>query len=190
MKLNKVVTVLSKIAEICYWIGCGMVTAIVIGLAIGNPTLVSVLSSVNPESGKDLVAFGFEISTVDPAGNIVWGSFLIFFITLLFMLALMAMVCRNIYLIFKTTAGKTKYSKGQTPFQPDNIRMIREIGIFLIAMPVVGIVMSIIAKIALAATDIESAMDLHFIMVGLVIICLSRYFAYGMELQNEVDGLV
>ena len=106
------------------------------------------------------------------------------------MLGLMAMICRNIYLIFKTTAGQTKFSQGQTPFQPDNIRMVREIGIYLIAIPIIGLIMSVIARLAMSGVEIESSMDMHFIMVGLVIICLSRYFSYGMELQNEVDGLV
>ena len=44
--------------------------------------------------------------------------------------ALMAMVFRNVYLIFKTAEGKTWFSKGATPFQPDIVRMVREIGIF------------------------------------------------------------
>ena len=68
--------------------------------------------------------------------------------------------------------------------------MVREIGIFLIAMPAVGLIMSIIARIILGAAILDCSMDLHFIMVGLVMICLSRYFAYGMELQGDVDGLI
>lgn len=190
MKLAKLVTVIAKIAEICYWIGSGMTAAIVIGIIAGNTSLISALSSVKPESGKDLAAFGFSISTTNPAGNTVWGSYLIFFITLLAMLLLMAMVCRNVCLIFKTTEGKTKFSKGKTPFQPANIRMVRQIGFFLIAMPVIGLIMSVIAKAALAASKVECSMDLHFIVIGLVVICLARIFAYGMELQNDVDGLV
>ena len=140
-------------------------------------------------AGKDLVSFGFSIMTVDSAGNSIGGAYTIFFITILIMMAMMAMICRNIYLIFKTSEGKTSFSKGQTPFQPDNIRMVREIGIFLIAIPVVGLIMDIIAHIALGP-EIECSMDLHFIIVGLVAICLSRFFTYGMELQEDVDGLV
>lgn len=190
MKLNKAVTIISKIAEVCYWIGSGMVAAIVISLIAGHHKLVSYLTDVDPSAGKDLTAFGFSIETTDASGATVWGTYLIFFITLLLMLILMAMIFRNIYLIFKTTEGKTKFSQGQTPFQPDNIRMVREIGIFLIAVPVVGLIMSVIARLSMSAIEIESSMDMHFVMVGLVVICLSRFFAYGMELQQDVDGLV
>ena len=190
MKLQKAVMIISAIAEVCYWIGSGMTCAIVISLAVGYTGLVSKLSSVIPEKGKDLIGFGFSISTVDSAGNIVWGTYLIFFITLLLMLLLMAMICRNVHLIFKTTAGKTKFSKGKTPFQPDNIRMVREIGFFLILIPVIGLIMSIIARAIYSASAIECSMDMHFIVVGLVILCLSGVFAYGMKLQQDVDGLV
>lgn len=190
MKLQKAVMIISAIAEVCYWIGSGMTAAIIISLAIGHTGLVSKLTSVDPEKGKDLVAFGFRISTLDSAGNTVWGTYLIFFITLLMMLLLMGMICRNIYLIFKTSIGETKFSKGRTPFQPDNIRMVKEVGFFLILIPVLGLIMSIIARIIYTASAIECSMDLHFIVVGLVVICLSRFFAYGMELQNDVDGLV
>ena len=190
MKLNKAVTIISKIAEVCYWIGFDMVGAIVISLIAGHHGLVSKLTDVDPTAGKDLTAFGFSISSVDGNGQIVWGTYLIFFITLFIMLALMAMACRNLYLIFKTTEGKTKFSKGQTPFQPDNIRMVREIGIFLLAVPIVGLVMSVVARLALSGIEVETSMDMHFIIVGLAVTCLSRYFSYGMELQNDVDGLV
>ena len=190
MKLNKAVTIIAKIAEVCYWIGCGMTAAIVASLIAGSHKLVSALTDVDPASARELNAFGFNIVTVDASGATNWKTYLIFFITLVLMLALMAMVCRNIYLIFKTTAGQTKFSKGQTPFQPDNIRMVREIGIFLIAIPVIGVIMSAIAHVVITGMEVECSMDLHFIMVGLVMICLSRFFAYGMDLQNDVDGLV
>ena len=190
MKLNKVVTVFSKIAEICYWVGTALTTVIVIGLISGHDGIVSKLSDVDLAVEQELTAFGFSISTVDGAGHVVRGSYVIFFLTMIFMFVLMAMICRNIYLIFKTTAGETKFSKGQTPFQPDNIRMVREIGYFLLAMPAVGLIMSIISNILYHTIEVESAMDMHFVAVGLVVICLSRFFSYGMELQNDVDGLV
>ena len=68
--------------------------------------------------------------------------------------------------------------------------MVREIGIFLLAVPIVGLVMSVVARLALSGIEVETSMDMHFIIVGLAVTCLSRYFSYGMELQNDVDGLV
>ena len=102
----------------------------------------------------------------------------------------MGMCARNVHLIFKTSEGRTRFSKGATPFQPDNIRMVREIGIFMIAIPVVQFIMSIVARIALGPDMVESGIGMQKIFVGLVVLALSQYFAYGMQLQSDVDGLL
>ena len=105
-------------------------------------------------------------------------------------LALMGMCARNVHLIFKTSEGLTSFSRGKTPFQPDNIRMVREIGIFLIAIPVVQLIMSIVARIALGPDVVESSLNTVNLFTGLVVLALSQYFAYGMQLEQDVDGLV
>ena len=64
-------------------------------------------------------------------------------------LSLMAMVFRNLYLIIKR-------SETGTPFQPDNIRMLREIGIFAIAIPIVGLIMSIVCRLVLGVDAVET----------------------------------
>ena len=95
----------------------------------------------------------------------------------------MAMVFRNLYLIIKK-------SEGTTPFQKDNVRMLREIGIFTIAIPVIGFVMSVIARLAIGyeVAEISNSMD-GFIM-GIIVLCLTQFFAHGVELENDVDGLL
>ena len=123
-------------------------------------------------------------------GAVVPAAFVVFFITMALTFALMAMCARNVHLIFKTAEGKTRFSKGETPFQPDNVRMVREIGIFLIAIPAVQFIMSIVARIALGPDMVESSLGMSTVFMGLVVLALSQYFAYGMKLQNDVDGLL
>ena len=118
------------------------------------------------------------------------AAFVIFFIMMALTLALMAMCARNIHLIFKTSAGKTWFSRGETPFQPDNVRMVREIGIFMIAIPAVQFILSVVARVALGPDMVESGIGMEKLFTGLVILALSQYFAYGMQLQNDVDGLL
>ena len=98
-------------------------------------------------------------------------------------MGLMAMVFRNVYLILRN-------SENATPFQPDNVRMVREIGIFLIAVPVVGLLVSMAARLVLGVDAVEGSVNLGSVMVGLVVLCLSRFFARGMELENETEGLL
>ena len=71
-----------------------------------------------------------------------------------------------------------------------NVRMVREIGIFLIAIPAVQLVMSIVARIALGPDTVESGLNMAGVFTGLVVLALSQYFAYGTQLQSDVDGLL
>ena len=185
--LNKAVTIISKIGEVGAWIGAGF-SAVGVGMAaMSKIDSLSYISSVNSE--PEASVNGFSIGLLDASGHPITSAYVILFVTLLIMCILTAMICRNINLIFKTAAGKTKFSQGETPFQPDVIRMVKEIGYFLIAMPVVGIIMQIICGI-LSHGMIEVSVEFNSIFTGLVVLALSQYFAYGMELQNEVDGLV
>lgn len=188
-KLNKVIIIFSKIFEVFSWVGCGLLAAMTAVTIFGHRELLRLFSDINGTE-TELVFEGFTMKVTDYAGRIMPGAYVVSFLTMMIVLGLMAMVFRNIYLIFKTTEGQTKFSKGRTPFQPDNIRMVREIGIFLIVIPVVELVMTIISRIILGADMVEASVGLNEILVGLVVLALSQYFAYGMELQNDVDGLV
>lgn len=183
-KLNKTVTTLAKIFEVVLWIG----TAVML--------LFFVLSLVMPDriaeqiTTGNLTVSGFNIEVMDASGNVLHRAVsLMAFAGMIFM-PLAAMICRNIGLIFKTAEGKTSFSRGVTPFQKDNVRMVREIGIFSIAMPVLELIFAVIARIVIGNEATEVSVNLVSVFFGLVILCLSQYFAYGMELQEEVDGLV
>ncbi|WP_289840386.1 hypothetical protein, partial [Faecalibaculum rodentium] len=67
-------------------------------------------------------------------------------------------------------------------------RMIREIGIFFMAIPVVELIFSCLMR--LFYTNIDPYVDVTGIMTGLVIWYLSRIFGYGQKLQSDVEGLV
>lgn len=192
-KLNKAVIILSKIAEVGYFIGAALSVVIAILAGTGMLDKIKYFTDADPNVAiefKDLSSVGFSISAVDAAGNVVTGSYVIFFITVAICLVLMAMVFRNVYLIFKTAEGNTWFSKGQTPFQPDNIRMVREIGIFFISIPIIQLIMGIIARIVISAEMVECSVEANTIMIGLVVLALSQFFAYGTELQEDVDGLL
>ncbi len=188
-KLNRVIIVLSRIVEVFMWVGAGL-SVIITGLsAAGKFDLLKYFTDAGSGSPY-LISGSFCLLGRNALGEPIRGAYVIFFLSLVITLALMAMCARNVHLIFKTSEGLTSFSKGKTPFQPDNIRMVREIGIFLIAIPVVQLIMSVIARIALGPDMVESSVGMQSIFVGLVVLALSRYFAYGMQLENDVDGLL
>lgn len=188
--LTKVVTVLAKVLEVFAWVGSALVAASLIAIAIGKSDLLPLFSNIRSEAELTLGGFSIDVSTLSQAQII--RAYVVFFITLLIVFLIMAMVFRNIYLIFKTAEGKTKFSRGATPFQPDIVRMVREIGIFCLAVPVLEIIMSIIARLVIGfeGGEIAVTIDVTAVFFGLVVLCLSQFFAYGAMLQKETEGLV
>ena len=68
--------------------------------------------------------------------------------------------------------------------------MMREIGIFTIAIPVIGFIMSVLARLVMGSDVAEISIDMGGIFMGIVVLCFTQFFAHGVELENDVDGLV
>lgn len=186
-KLNKFAIVISKIGEVLSLAAAFSSFFLTAVSAFGKPEWFALLTDVY-FPGRELSVYGFSLG-IGNGTAFNKSTFVIFFITAMLILCCESMIFRNMYLIMKTTQGKTYFAKGETPFQPDNIRMVREIGIFFISISIIQLIMSIIARIVLGS-DIEVQSNFTFILVGIIVICLSQYFDYGMKLQNEVDGLL
>ncbi len=187
--INKAVIIISKIIEVFCWVGVALCAVLTVVTIVGHQELYAFLTSVDP-SATTVSLQGLTLTSSAAFGGLTPGAFIIAWITSLLVLSLMAMIARNINLVFKTSAGETWFSQGNTPFQPDNVRMIREIGIFAIAIPVVEIAMSLVAAIVLGFDTVEINVDMTTIFFGLVALALSQYFSYGAQLETEVDGLV
>ncbi|MDE5946303.1 MAG: hypothetical protein K2G63_03200 [Oscillospiraceae bacterium] len=186
--INKATIIIAKILEVGYWIATVCMIILLVYSTAFKSQLSNVVSDMK-DSGLEISASGFEIMIADEDGNINAKAITVFAIDGIMASALMAMIFRNVYLIVKTANGKTNFSKGNSPFQKDIIRMIREIGIFCIAISVIGIIVQTVAGVVLGS-DIEVSVRLDRIVIGLMMICLSNYFAYGSELQKDVDGLL
>lgn len=184
-KLNQIVMVGAKVLEVLYWF-TSAVMAVVAVAAVAAPQKVIDLIQIGMDNGA-LTVQGLEMAVQDNAGNAIGGALLLVGIAGIITCGLMAMVFRNIYLIFRTTSGKTWFSKGNTPFQPDNIRMVREIGIFCISLPIIQLIFSVIGGVLFG---VETVVSMNGLMLGIIVLCLSQFFAYGTQLQEDVDGLV
>ncbi len=184
---NKIAKFFSRVLELANWITSGIIFILLIVAVIapewtkthilltGNNTVVNV--------------YGFTIQVMTPAGELNMKAVYIYYIVCVILGSLMAMVFRNIHLILKTADGETWFSKGKTPFQEDVIRMIREIGIFMIAVPVVNIIFNIIARFVVGSGAELSSQLGHF-AIGFAFVCLTQYFAYGEKLEKDTEGLI
>ena len=116
-------------------------------------------------------------------GSVDMKALFLFGIGAVIILSLMAMVFRNLNLIIKK-------SEGSTPFQADNIRMLKEIGIFSFSIPLVGLIMSIICRLILGVDAVETSINFYGFFMGIVVLCLTQFFIHGAELEKDVDGLL
>lgn len=180
--INKISMVLLKILEVVHWIGSlSMIAALLLSLT-GAAGIRSLAEMCALEGETAFNTYGFEVSFIDNLGAVNIKAIALFAFGAVLIMAFMAMVFRNTYLII----GK---SKNATPFQKDNIRMVREIGIFSIAVPVIGLIMCIIIRLALGDI-IETSVRFDSAVIGIVALALTNVFAHGMELENDMDGLL
>lgn len=189
-RLTKAATVLSKLLEIAYDIGAvTMIVGLVLFLLDKN-FFPGVLVKGGAAPGEAIGVHGFSLVVGNPDGTINNAAMILFLLCGAMTLELMAWVFRDVNLILRTTQGLTKFSQGKTPFQKDNVRMMREIGIFFISTTVVQLIFSVIAALVIGPDQVESSVDMMGIVTGILMLCLSQVFALGMQMQNDVDGLV
>ena len=182
--INKLAKIITKILEVFHWVAVLLMTAATVCSVVAPKWIGYFVSfDVKEGYGADLSVYGFEVHSAVTDGNVDMTSFMLFGIGAIIILAIMAMVFRNLYLIFKK-------SENATPFQKDNIRMMKEIGIFSIAVPVIGLIMSIIVRLVIGVDVAEISINQSGIFMGIIVLCLTQYFVYGAELEKDVDGLL
>ncbi len=185
--LSKATRIIARILEIAHWVGVGIMTVLLVCCLFFREAAAKMIAG---DPGGEDVIYGFHFSLTGMDGTLSLPALTVFAIAGIILMALMAMVFRNVYLIIKTTEGKTWFSQGATPFQPDVIRMLREIGIFTIAVPIVGLVMSIIGHLVVGPEFAETSVDFGGFLLGLLVLWLTQQFTYGAELEAEADGLI
>lgn len=174
----------TKIVEVFHWVAVVLMIAATVCSAVA-PSAVNYFVGFDAKEscGADLSVYGFEINAAVTDGQIDMRTFLMFGISAVLILSLMAMIYRNLHLIIKK-------SEDTSPFQTDNVRMFREIGIFAISVPVIGFIMSVISRIVLGVDMAEISVSYSGFVIGIVVLCITQFFAQGIELEQDVDGLL
>lgn len=177
-KLNHTTRIVAKTCEIIFWLGEAICILAFIILIIAKEKIGDLLQT--GLDGGEMTITGFSINLFDSDGTLIMPAIVLLFIDGIISAGLTAMIFRNIYLILKK----------ERPFCSNNVRMVREIGIFAISQPIVGIILSIIGSLIVSADELDIAVNVSGIVFGIAMLCLSQYFAYGAELEKDVEGLV
>lgn len=176
--LYRFAEVLAGIMEVLHWIAAVTMIAFGIVAAVAWEQLERVIAQVENPS---LSTYGFEI--VAREGSLKPMAIWLFAITAVIILSLMAMVCRNVRLILKL-------SRDGSPFQRDNVRMLREMGFFFLAIPVISLTMGVLLILLLGDTMEGAFLDPTHFVIGVFLLCLSLVFDRGAALEAETEGLV
>ncbi|MBR2883438.1 MAG: hypothetical protein IKB93_01480, partial [Clostridia bacterium] len=151
--LNTILKVLAKVLEVFHWVSAGLMGAASVCSVVAPDWLKYFVNFEAKECcGANLKVYGFEVNASVVNGKIDMMAFLIFGIGAVMILALMAMIFHNLHLIFKN-------SENNTPFQKNNIRKLREIAVYSIAIPIVGFIMSSIVHLVTGVGIEEMSMD-------------------------------
>ena len=182
--LNKLGKVITKILEVFHWVGAALMAAATVCSSVA-PAWVKYFVGFDAKDccGANLEVYGFEVNAPVVNGETDMVSFMLFGIGAVIILAMMAMVFRNLHLIFKK-------SENATPFHEDAIRKMREIGVFAIAVPVIGLIMSVIIRLVIGVEAVETSIDMSGLFMGIIVLCLTQFFVHGAELEEDVDGLL
>ena len=140
--IDKLAKVVTKVLEVTHWVAEALMLAAAISIVAAPQWLGYFVGLDTMGQEVELSAYGFEIMAPVVNGMVDTKTFVLFAIGAVIIFSLVAMIFRNLYLIIKK-------SEGTTPFQKDNVRMMREIGIFSIGIPVIGLIMNIIARLVL-----------------------------------------
>ncbi len=184
--LAPIATVLTKCIEVAYHIGA-LVLLVCLVLFLLKPQLLTEWVTI---AGDELAVQGFSMVIASPGGQVILPALVIFSLTGAITLELMAFVFRNVHLILRTAQGITKFSQGKTPFQKDNVRRMREIGIFFLSIVAVELAASSLAFLVLGPETAEVGVNMGSAITGILMLCLSQAFALGVQIQDDVDGLV
>ena len=182
--LRNVTAVIAKVIEV-FSLVLTAISTVILGLfTFGTKMIMDVFETVKglePQMFEQAMRNG-AVYLTDSNGNMNFAGMRAGALVIIITCALTAVICRNLYMIFKK-------SDNESPFSDDIIKRIKTIGICAIASPAVQI---IIAAIVRMIFGMELSLDgiLSKLFLGLVVLCLSQYFVYGAQIEKDVDGLL
>ncbi|MCI8464744.1 MAG: hypothetical protein HFI63_02620 [Lachnospiraceae bacterium] len=189
-KLNPAALFASKLLEISHWLTVALMAGCFLCSIAAQNLLTELFSFFDfSEYGGNLSVYGFELMIVDTSGTMNMTAVTLFSLGGIVILSLMAMIFRNVWLIIRLSTGKARHTDRVTPFQKDTVRLIKELGIFYISIPIVGLFFSILSRLIIGP-DAEISVGVSGFITGILFLWLTQVFAYGTQLQSDVDGLV
>lgn len=182
-KMLKAGRVVTKILEIFHWVGAAILGVATV-CALFLPSFVKYFIKVTPVEGygAPVDIYGYKMVLPFADGSMDMKALFMYGIGGVVILVLMAMIFRNLSVIMKNAMK-------DSPFHKDNIKMLKQVGIFSMTVPVVELVMSIISHLVKIGGAVISV-NMEGFCIGIIVLALTQFFIHGAKLEDDVEGLV
>ena len=92
-------------------------------------------------------------------------------------------------LVFRKIGQVIKMSRESTPFQKPVVDRVRQVGWLFIAIPLVTVAVTLLADV-IFWPSYSFTVDVSDIVTGVIILGLTQIFAYGVKLEDDMEGLL
>lgn len=178
VKKNNILTIgktVAKIMEIICWVGVAVMLIATVAGIVNTEWM-----QLNMLPGSGITMNGVEVQLNE---NASLASVIIALVGGMAGFVTMALMFRNLHKVLSTAESGVCFTK-------ENAARIERIGWLSILMPVIGFVTSVLAKLFGGPDAMEISVELTGVVMGIMVLCLSQFFAHGVKLENDVDGLV
>lgn len=183
LRLKNVTAVLAKVIEVVSWFGAAMLIIMSVVLTVNRNLVEEIYTSQVMESKSITINSASAATSNMIVEGVFKGDAAFIFSPYAVVLVLTALIFMNVYNVFKKT-------NTASPFSVENVKRIRNIGYLAIAIPACKVVMALILMALMKFGECDLSISLSEVVFGLVALCLSQYFAYGVQLEKDVDGLL
>lgn len=182
-KAYKVALFLTRFEEVLCWVATVLMVVLVIVWiicgALSDDTWIENLSS----AGVALNLGGIDVTAANANGTVNYAAMLLCLVASVLIYGCMAMIFRNANLILQ-------WAKVSSPFRTENIQRLKKISYYAIAIPAINLALFLVCWLLLGVSAVEYSGDTTWILVAVLIFCLTQFFTYGAQLEQDVDGLV
>ena len=92
-------------------------------------------------------------------------------------------------LVFRKIGQVIKMARETTPFQKPVVDRVRQVGWLFIATPLVTVAASVLTYVV-SWPDYSFQIDVSGIVAGVLVLGLTQIFAYGVKLEDDMEGLL
>lgn len=177
-QLYKSAYVCSKVLEVFVWITlAGVLFFLGVCVFSGNSIIEKIADGTFGFNSTNFGGLQLRIQNSD-----ITVTVLIFMGVAIMAVAIcMIYICRQINIMFRSVYH------GNTPFTKENINRIKSMGMVLIVYNIFDLILGILMNAAVNNGNITISFGFNGFMTGVLLICLSGIFSYGIKLQQEVD---